>query len=77
MPQEIAEEMGHTAEVLGRTYAHVIVEYRGQGLIGHDALIQRARGIAKPPQSRPGPVYQPLDSEADRGDSKPPTHHYK
>ena len=31
--QEIAEEMGHTVEVLARTYAHVLAEYRGQSPI--------------------------------------------
>ena len=41
--QEIAEEMGHTVEVLARTYAHVISEYRGRGPIAPDALITRAR----------------------------------
>ena len=37
--QEIAEEMGHTVEVLARTYAHVIAEYRGQGPIDLEGLL--------------------------------------
>jgi integrase len=41
--QEIAEETDHTVEVLARTYAHVISEYRGRGPIAPDVLITRAR----------------------------------
>ena len=54
--QEAAEEMGHTVEVLARTYAHVIAEYRGQGPIEPEALIKPARARTKappqPPQAR-------------------------
>ena len=58
--QEIAEEMGHTVEVLARTYAHVISEYRGRGPIAPDALIDRAR-CRETPQKRPKPHYQQLE----------------
>jgi hypothetical protein len=51
--QEIAEEMGHTVEVLARTYAHVISEYRGRGPIAPDALITRARRRETPPAPPP------------------------
>jgi len=71
--QEIAEEMGHTVEVLARTYAHVIAEYRGQGPIDPEALIRRARGNSKTPQNRPKPFYQQLElpTEADGGTRTP------
>jgi integrase len=53
--QEIAEEMGHTVEILARSYAHVIAEYRGQGPIDPDALIKRGDGqienAPKPPHA--------------------------
>lgn len=41
--QEIAEEMGHSVEVLARIYSHVISDYRGRGPIKPDELIQAAR----------------------------------
>ena len=41
--QEIADEMGHTVEVLANTYAHVISEYRGQGPFDPDEKIRAAR----------------------------------
>jgi hypothetical protein len=34
--QEIADELGHDVDVLAKTYAHVISEYRGQGPIDPD-----------------------------------------
>jgi integrase len=59
--QEIAEEMGHTVEVLARTYAHVISEYRGRGPIAPDALITRARR-RETPQKRPRPTTNSWNS---------------
>jgi integrase len=41
--QEIAAELGHDVDVLAKTYAHVISEYRGQGPISPDDLIREAR----------------------------------
>jgi hypothetical protein len=41
--QEIAEEMGHSVQVLAETCAHVIAEPRGTGPIDPDALIEAAR----------------------------------
>jgi integrase len=71
--QEIAEEMGHTVEVLARTYAHVIAEYRGQGPIDPDALIRKARGNSETPQNRPKPEYQQLELPKPTGGLEPPT----
>lgn len=48
--QEIAEEMGHSVQVLAETYAHVIAELRGEGPIDPDALIEGAR---KRPKNAP------------------------
>jgi integrase len=59
--QEIAEEMGHTVEVLARTYAHVISEYRGRGPIAPDALITRARR-REAPQNAPSPTTNSWNS---------------
>ena len=70
--QEIAEEMGHTVEVLARTYAHVISEYRGRGPIAPDALITRARR-RETPQQRPKPDYQQLELPKPTGGLEPPT----
>jgi integrase len=39
--QEIAEEMGHTVEVLARTYAHVVADYRGHGPVDLEAILRR------------------------------------
>jgi integrase len=50
--QEIADEMGHTVEVLARTYAQVIAEYRGQGPIDPDGLISEARRPKSAPTAR-------------------------
>ena len=70
--QEIAEEMGHTVEVLARTYAHVISEYRGRGPIEPDALIKRARTkpriAPKAPQAPPPTAGTP---QADGGTRTP------
>ena len=41
--QEIADEMGHSVQVLAEHYAHVISEYAGAGAIDPDAMIARAR----------------------------------
>ena len=71
--QEIAEEMGHTVEVLARTYAHVISEYRGRGPIAPDALITRARR-RETPQKRPKPHHQQLELLKPTGDSNPRPH---
>jgi integrase len=71
--QEIAEEMGHTVEVLARTYAHVIAEYRGQGPIDPEALINKARGKTRTPQNRPKPDYQQLELPKPTGGLEPPT----
>ena len=59
--QEIAEEMGHTVEVLARTYAHVISEYRGRGPIAPDALI-RAPAAEKRPKTPPSPTTNSWNS---------------
>jgi hypothetical protein len=75
--QEIAEEMGHTVEVLARTYAHVIAEYRGQGPIDPDALINKARRKSKTPQTAPSPTTNSWNSRSRRGDSNPRPHHYE
>jgi integrase len=71
--QEIAEEMGHTVEVLARTYAHVIADYRGQGPIDPEALINKARAKSKTPQNRPKPDYQQLELPKPTGGLEPPT----
>jgi integrase len=71
--QEIAEEMGHTVEVLARTYAHVIAEYRGQGPIDPDNLIQRARGNSKRPKTAPSPSTNRLELPKPTGGLEPPT----
>jgi hypothetical protein len=41
--QEIAEELGHSLEVLADHYAHVISEYAGKGKIDPETLIREAR----------------------------------
>jgi integrase len=41
--QEIAEELGHSLEVLAEHYAHVISEYAGKGRIDPEKLIREAR----------------------------------
>ena len=41
--QEIAEELGHSLEVLADHYAHVISEYAGKGKIVPERLIREAR----------------------------------
>jgi integrase len=41
--QEIAEELGHSLEVLAEHYAHVISEYAGKGKIDPENLIREAR----------------------------------
>lgn len=41
--QEIAEELGHSLEVLATHYAHVISEYAGKGKIDPEKLIREAR----------------------------------
>jgi integrase len=71
--QEIAEEMGHTVEVLARTYAHVISEYRGQGPIDPEALIKRARRSREAPQKRPKAHHQQLELLKPTGGLEPPT----
>jgi integrase len=71
--QEIAEEMGHTVEVLARTYAHVIAEYRGQGPVDPEALINKARGKTRTPQKRPKPHHQQLELLKPTGGLEPPT----
>jgi len=45
--QEIAEEMGHSLQVLAETYAHVISEYAGQGPIDPEKLIAAARATVE------------------------------
>jgi hypothetical protein len=76
--QEAAEEMGHTVEVLARTYAHVIAEYRGQGPIEPEALIKPARVRTKAPHKPPpSPTTYSWDSPSRRGDSNPRPHHYE
>jgi integrase len=40
---EIAEELGHSLEVLAEHYAHVISEYAGKGKIDPEKLIRDAR----------------------------------
>lgn len=41
--KEVAEEMGHSVQVLSDTYAHTIQEYAGRGPIDPDELIREAR----------------------------------
>jgi integrase len=41
--QEVAEELGHSLEVLADHYAHVISEYAGKGKIDPEKLIREAR----------------------------------
>jgi integrase len=41
--QEIAEELGHSLEVLAEHYAHVISDYAGKGRIDPEKLIREAR----------------------------------
>ena len=42
-PAEIADEMGHSLEVLFSTYAHLIAELKGAGPVSAEALILEAR----------------------------------
>ncbi len=65
--------MGHTVEVLARTYAHVISEYRGRGPIDPETLIRKARRKRKTPQKRPKPDYQQLELLKPTGGLEPPT----
>jgi hypothetical protein len=67
------ERLGHTVEVLARTHAHVIAEYRGQGPIDPEAPISEARGKSKTPQNRPTPDYQQLELPKPTGGLEPPT----
>ena len=69
--QEIAEEMGHTVEVLARTYAHVIAEYRGRGPIAPDALINGARHAENAPKTPQAPPPTAGTPEADGGTRTP------
>jgi integrase len=46
--QEIADEMGHSVQVLSEHYAHVISEYAGAGAIDPDSLIARVRAGRRP-----------------------------
>jgi hypothetical protein len=64
--------MGHTVEVLARTYAHVIAEYRGQGPIDPEALVKRARRSRETPQNRPKPDYQQLELPKPTGGTRTP-----
>jgi integrase len=45
--KEIADSVGHDVDVLAKTYAHQISEYRGRGPIDIDKLIARERIRAK------------------------------
>ena len=69
--QEIAEEMGHTVEVLARTYAHVISEYRGRG----PDRPRRAHHARPPPRNAPKTPQAPPPTagtpEADGGTRTP------
>jgi hypothetical protein len=69
--------MGHTVEVLARTYAHVIAEYRGEGPIDPEALIKKARAIRERPKNAPSPTTNSWNSRSRRGDSNPRPHHYE
>jgi integrase len=60
--QEIAEEMGHTVEVLARTYAHVIAEYRGQGPIDPRRSSTRRGASQKRPKTAPSPTTNSWNS---------------
>lgn len=52
--QEIAEELGHSLEVLAEHYAHVISEYAGKGKIDPEKLVRDARKrVARGDVSRP------------------------
>jgi hypothetical protein len=66
--------MGHTVEVLARTYAHVIsAEYRGEGPIDPETLIKHARRSRETPQKRPKPRHQQLELLKPTGGLEPPT----
>jgi integrase len=75
--QEIAEEMGHTVEVLARTYAHVIAEYRGQGPIDPRLSSGRRGASPKRPKTAPSPTANSSNFRSRRGDSNPRPHHYE
>jgi len=51
--QEIANELGHSLEVLSRSYAHVISDLRGQGPVNPEKLVREARHAARRPQDAP------------------------
>ena len=68
--QEIAEEMGHTVEILARTYAHVILEYHGRGPIAPDALMTSARR-RETPQNAQAPPPTAGTPQADGGTRTP------
>ena len=74
--QEIAEEMGHTVEILARTYAHVILEYHGRGPIAPDALDDQRPPPRNAPK-RPSPTTNSWNAASRRGDSNPRPHHYE
>jgi integrase len=42
--KEIADEMGHSLQMLSDTYSHVIADLKGAGPVDPDALIAKARG---------------------------------
>lgn len=52
--KEIADEMGHSLQVLSDTYSHVINEYKGLGKIDPDRLISEARRPQEAPARRKG-----------------------
>ena len=65
--------MGHTVDVLARTYAHVIAESRGEGPIDPEAFVSKARGKHKTLQDRPKPDYEQLELPKPTGGLEPPT----
>ena len=62
--------MGHTVEILARTYAHVILEYHGRGPIAPDALMTSARR-RETPQNAQAPPPTAGTPQADGGTRTP------
>jgi hypothetical protein len=44
--QEIAEELGHSLEILAEHHAHVISQYAGKGKLDPEKLIREARNAS-------------------------------
>jgi hypothetical protein len=50
---ELAEQMGHSAQMTVMTYTHVIRELKGEPRVAAETQIERARGKARGPQVDP------------------------